>query len=143
MLGDRQSDGTGQLVGVALDERVERLARVELWVKVAGGSIQNGRGLVTTLRGLRWLYIDGTLAFLIDTQAVLLVGDDTVSQADIGLETVGERPVHQAYIMLLEIFAEVSAGHLHEESGIGFREGLEDDGLEPRFVLLLRNVLPD
>jgi len=59
------------------------------------------------------------------------------------IETMEEGPAHQLHVVLLEVVVEVVAGELQEQRGIGLRVGHENDGFEPRFELLLGNILPN
>ena len=144
MLGDGEAHRARQLVGVALDEALEGLLRVELGVQVLRhGGIEHRGGLVAAGGLARSLHIVGTLALHLLILLVLAVDDQPIGQADIGLETIGECPSHKTNVVLLQVLVDVRAWNLHQHCLLLLVVGLEDNGLEPRFIYLLCDVLPD
>ena len=85
MLGDGEADGTWQLVGIALDEVLEGLLRVELGIQLLGrSSIECRRRLISALR---LLDIRRTIALHGGGHVVLgLDRNDTVAQFHAGSE---------------------------------------------------------
>ena len=71
-----------------------------------------------------------------------LVGDNAVVKSYIGREVPAECPVHQPDKVLLQILTDIHGRHLQNQYGVLLRVRLEGNGLEPRFELLLGNILP-
>ena len=94
MLGNTQSDGTRQFVAVALDERIERLVDIQLWVQVAWRRVEDVGRLVGTAVGCGHVNVSGLVGNDVLRQFVCLVGNDAVIKPDLGLEAVGQCPIH-------------------------------------------------
>ena len=70
-------------------------------------------------------------------------GDDAVGQAAVLAEGIGNSPPHESDEVLFQVFVEEHTRNLHQNRPVLSVEGLEDDGLKPRCVYLLCDVLPD
>ena len=144
MLADGDAHGARQLIGVALDVVVERLAAVELWVEaLRHGDIEHRGCLVAERRGQLRRQADLGFAVHILRQPVLLVGHNPIGQPHVGIEALSQCPAHQVDVVLLQVLVDVRAWNLNEQRVLRVVVRLEDDRLEPRFVGLLLNVLPN
>ena len=72
-----------------------------------------------------------------------LVGDDAVIQASVVLEAIGDGPTKESNEVLFQVFVEEHTWNLYQNRRVLLVVGLEDDGLEPRCIYLLRDVLPN
>ena len=142
MLGNVKSDSTRQFVGIAFYERLESLVDIQLWIKVVRRSVEHRRRLVGTIADNRHINVGGLIGLNILNQLMGLVSDYAVVQADVSLEAVGQSPEHQFDVVLLQILTEIGTGNLQKQGRTVLRERLEDNWLEPGFVLLLSDVLP-
>ena len=141
MLGNRKAYRSRQLIGVTLDERLESLMGIQLRIQFLGnGGIEHIWRLVATGRHLTLINHNGTSTFLHNGQVVSLINDDTVLQTYIRTEAAYQDLGQQRHIMLLQVLAEEPTRYLQEYSPAVFVKLLEDDWLEPGFILLLRDV---
>ena len=144
MLGNGDANGARQLVGVALNKSLEGLLRVELWVELLwNGGVEHRGRLVGASGGLGAVDGGGLFALHHLHLPVLAVYDEAVLQFGVLGKALVERPSHQTHVVLLQILVDVRAWNLHQHCLLLFVVAFEDNGLEPRFIYLLCDVLPD
>ena len=138
MLRNRETDRARQFVAVALDEVLEGLVNVKLRINILrNGGIEHAWGLVDACRRFGRFNTYWLIALYVLRKIVGLVSDDAIGQADVFTKTAGKHLAEKSNVVLFQILVDVRAWNLHQQRLVLFREGLEDDGLKPRFKLLL------
>ena len=144
MLCDRQTYRAWQFIGVSFNIIIEGLLGIQLRIQVLGhGCIKNRRRLIATCCWTGCLDITGCITLPLLILLILLVGNQTVLQTHISLETILKCPRHQTHVVLLQVFVDIRTWNLHQYGLLFLVVRLEDDWLEPRFKDLLRDVLAD
>ena len=142
ILRDALAHAARQLVAVALYECREGHLAVQLRIQfLRHHRVQHRRTLVgPTLRLHSHL---GLLALEALRQTMLAVGHHTVGQPHAVTERPAQHLAQQVYVVLLQVLVHKRARHLNKHRLRRFRKRLEDDGLEPRVILLLGHVFAD
>jgi len=144
MLSDSNTHRAWKLVGITLDEVLERLLRIKLGVELLRHCcIENGRRLISARSGLRAVDAGGAVALYLHHLAILAIDHEAIGQLDVIVETGVESPSQQTHVVLLQVLVDVLTWNLNEHCLLLLIVAFEDNGLEPRFVYLLCYVLPD
>ena len=144
MLGDRESYGTRQLIALALHIVVERQLRVELCLDVFRLRLLCSGILFRVTKF--WTDVTGILLVQRQRRSAtrgILHHYHTIGQTNTITEVLMQYLTQQVHEVCLQVLIEEGTRNPHQQSLRSRLVRLEDDGLEPRIIVLLRDILTD